>query len=278
VFVAAFHGMLAEIALGRGDLDAARDELAAADVVSGSPGELAPWTLQASCQKAWLALAENRFADARRIVDESLPVARECGAQWQVWVLVCLAARIDVRDRSAVVSPRVDPVGLRSDSPVLAAYAAWYAAEAGTGPWSAAVDAWDGLGRPYRAADARLRAAEVALADGDRSAAGDHLRVAVRQASGLGARALLSEIELLARSSRLDVGARSSVPAVAGLTERETEVLRLVAAGRSNKDIAVELFISAKTVSVHVSNVLAKFGVRTRGEAAATAHRLGLFD
>jgi DNA-binding NarL/FixJ family response regulator len=161
---------------------------------------------------------------------------------------------------------------------VLAAYAAWHAAEEGTGPWSAAVEAWDGLGRPYRAADARLRAAEVALADGDRSAAGDHLRVAVRQASDLGARALVSEIELLARSSRLDVGARSSVPAVAGLTVRETEVLRLVAAGRSNKDIAAELFISAKTVSVHVSNVLAKFGVRTRGEAAATAHRLGLFD
>jgi DNA-binding NarL/FixJ family response regulator len=55
-------------------------------------------------------------------------------------------------------------------------------------------------------------------------------------------------------------------------------VLRLVAAGRSNREIAGELFISAKTASVHVSNILAKLGVTSRGEAAAAAHRLRLFD
>ena len=63
-----------------------------------------------------------------------------------------------------------------------------------------------------------------------------------------------------------------------GLTARELEVLRLVAAGRSNREIASELFISVKTASVHVSNILAKLGVTSRGEAAATAHRLRLFD
>ena len=57
-----------------------------------------------------------------------------------------------------------------------------------------------------------------------------------------------------------------------GLTDREFEVLRLVAAGRSNRDIAAELFISAKTASVHVSNILAKLGAANRGEAAAIAH------
>ncbi|MGZ0235660.1 helix-turn-helix domain-containing protein, partial [Streptomyces sp. CPS1] len=62
-----------------------------------------------------------------------------------------------------------------------------------------------------------------------------------------------------------------------GLTTREREVLRLVAAGRTNRQIAEELFISPKTVSVHVSNILAKLGVSSRGEAAALAHRLGLF-
>ncbi|MCT9931916.1 helix-turn-helix transcriptional regulator [Planotetraspora sp. A-T 1434] len=62
----------------------------------------------------------------------------------------------------------------------------------------------------------------------------------------------------------------------AALTPRELEVLRLVAAGLSNRDIAGELFISAKTVSVHVSNILPKLGVSTRGEAAAAAHRLAL--
>ena len=62
----------------------------------------------------------------------------------------------------------------------------------------------------------------------------------------------------------------------AGLTPRELEVLRLVAVGRSNQQIADTLFISKKTVSVHVSHILAKLGVSTRVEAAATAHRLGL--
>jgi DNA-binding NarL/FixJ family response regulator len=62
-----------------------------------------------------------------------------------------------------------------------------------------------------------------------------------------------------------------------GLTDREFEVLRLVAAGRSNREIAAELFISAKTASVHVSNILAKLGAASRGEAAARAYDRGLF-
>ena len=61
-----------------------------------------------------------------------------------------------------------------------------------------------------------------------------------------------------------------------GLTEREREVLRLLAAGRSNPEIAQALFISPKTASVHVSNILAKLGVDSRVEAAAVAHRLGM--
>jgi DNA-binding CsgD family transcriptional regulator/tetratricopeptide (TPR) repeat protein len=62
-----------------------------------------------------------------------------------------------------------------------------------------------------------------------------------------------------------------------GLTGRERDVLRLVSAGRTNRQIAGELFISPKTASVHVSHILAKLGVSGRGEAAALAHRLGLF-
>jgi DNA-binding NarL/FixJ family response regulator len=61
-----------------------------------------------------------------------------------------------------------------------------------------------------------------------------------------------------------------------GLTPREREVLVLVADGRSNRQIAQELFISHKTASVHVSNILAKLGVANRAEAAVAAHRLGL--
>ena len=62
-----------------------------------------------------------------------------------------------------------------------------------------------------------------------------------------------------------------------GLTEREREVLPLLAAGRSNPEIGRVLFISTKTASVHVSNILAKLGVTGRGEAAAVVHRLGVY-
>jgi DNA-binding CsgD family transcriptional regulator len=63
-----------------------------------------------------------------------------------------------------------------------------------------------------------------------------------------------------------------------GLTRREQEVLALVAAGRTNRQIAEELFISVKTAGIHVSNILAKLGVASRVEAATTAHRAGLVD
>jgi DNA-binding NarL/FixJ family response regulator len=63
-----------------------------------------------------------------------------------------------------------------------------------------------------------------------------------------------------------------------GLTGRELEVLQLVATGRGNREIAAELFISPKTVGVHVSNILGKLGVASRGQAAATAHQLHIFD
>jgi predicted ATPase/DNA-binding CsgD family transcriptional regulator len=62
-----------------------------------------------------------------------------------------------------------------------------------------------------------------------------------------------------------------------GLTGREREVLALLAAGRTNPEIGQALFISTKTASVHVSNILAKLGVTGRGEAAAVAHRLGIY-
>ena len=61
-----------------------------------------------------------------------------------------------------------------------------------------------------------------------------------------------------------------------GLTARELTVLSLVAEGHTNREIGASLFISEKTASVHVSRILAKLGVRSRVEAATTAHRLGL--
>jgi DNA-binding CsgD family transcriptional regulator/tetratricopeptide (TPR) repeat protein len=152
--------------------------------------------------------------------------------------------------------------------------------------WAAAVVAWERLGQPYRAAYAGFRHAEALLATGDRDRATTVLGRAAAITGRLGARPLDSELHALARRARVDLApptgvaaAVADVPAPAaqlGLTRREAEVLALVAAGRSNRQVAQALFISPKTVGVHVSNILAKLGVAGRVEAAAIAHRLGL--
>lgn len=116
-----------------------------------------------------------------------------------------------------------------------------------------------------------------------RARATELLRLAGAVADHLGARPLAESVALLAQRARLTLSGttRQSPPAdpaeALGLTSRERDVLRLVAAGRSNRQIAEKLFISPKTASVHVSNILAKLGVAGRGEAAALAHRMRLF-
>ena len=146
--------------------------------------------------------------------------------------------------------------------------------------WDAAAAAWESLGQPYPLAYALLRAAAAAAAAGDRDAAASRLQRAADLAGRLRARPLLAQISRLARRAHVEIaGTGPGGPAAPfGLTGRELEVLRLVAAGLGNREIAAELFISPKTASVHVSNILGKLGVAARGEAAATAHRLHLFD
>ncbi|WP_344285229.1 helix-turn-helix transcriptional regulator, partial [Actinomadura napierensis] len=111
----------------------------------------------------------------------------------------------------------------------------------------------------------------------DRDRAGPALRRAAEVADGLRAVPLRERTGDLGRRAGISLDGERPSPGL-GLTPRETEVLRLVAAGRSNREIAEALFISAKTASVHVSNILGKLGVAGRGEAAARAHRLRLFD
>jgi DNA-binding CsgD family transcriptional regulator len=150
--------------------------------------------------------------------------------------------------------------------------------------WVASVAAWDALGRPYPAAYARWREAEARLATrGDRDLAAAALRAARDTAVRLAAEPLAREVTSLAARARLSLDdAPDEAPAPAdglerlGLTAREREVLGLVALGRTNRQIADELFISENTAGVHVSRILGKLGVGGRGEAAALAYRLGL--
>jgi len=153
--------------------------------------------------------------------------------------------------------------------------------------WSAAARAWQAAAEPYPLAYTWLRLAEAAAAAGDRQEAGRGIRQAYALASGIGAAPIADEATALARRTRLsldepDADADAGRPAPEdplarfGLTEREREILVLLAAGRSNPQIAGALFISPKTASVHVSNILGKLGVDSRVEAAAVAHRLGV--
>jgi DNA-binding NarL/FixJ family response regulator len=132
----------------------------------------------------------------------------------------------------------------------------------------AVCDRWRSLRHPYAEAYASLRLAEAELATGDRRAAARELSSAATLAERLEAAPLSALIADVARRGRIGV---SRTPALDGLTAREREILAMVVSGRSNRDIATALFISPKTVSVHVSALLRKFGVSGRGDLDAAA-------
>jgi DNA-binding CsgD family transcriptional regulator len=146
--------------------------------------------------------------------------------------------------------------------------------------WKAAEDLLDDLGNVLAASYVRLRRAEALLdSEGDRAGAAEALRRAHADTSEVGATRLRSAAQTLARRARIELGEETGTAAEdrpLGLTERELEVLLLVADGKTNRQIGAELYMSEKTASVHVSRILAKLEVSTRGEAAAVAHRLGL--
>ena len=146
--------------------------------------------------------------------------------------------------------------------------------------WRPVVAAWDDLGYPYFAAYARWRLVEAILArGGDRREAAALLGQARRALADLAALPLLNEVDALARRARLTLAEVPLEPATErpfGLTERELTVLERVAAGRTNRQIADELFLSTRTVDMHVRNILPKLGAANRVEAAAAAHHAGL--
>ena len=231
----------------------------------------APWVLSAIWPAALALAAEGDLAERAR-------AAGDQAAQKEH-----MAVGADVLERARAALQRARDRGRQVGPEALAwlarAEAEWSRVEGRNDPasWSAAADAF-GYGYLYEEARCRWRLAEAWLLEGDRDQAAVQARAAHEIAERLGAAPLLAALEALGRRARLDLGVQPPPrpDGAAGLTPRELEVLRLVAAGRSNGQIAEALFISRKTASVHVSNILAKLGVHTRTEAAAEAHRLGL--
>jgi len=137
--------------------------------------------------------------------------------------------------------------------------------------WTRALESFEEYGHRYEVARCQARLAAVLQAAGDPAQARVYADLARTEAKRIGAEPLLAELRTLGANSRARAGASNET-----LTARENEILGLVAQGRSNGEIGKQLFIATKTVSVHVSNILAKLGASTRTEAAAIAQRRGL--
>ncbi|MGW6546136.1 helix-turn-helix transcriptional regulator [Streptomyces massasporeus] len=295
---------LAYLALARGQVAEAARHLAQGRAAYGPHDPMPQHDLPISWLTIALAAAEGRLADARAELTRTLESGFPLGTQRYAWPLLLQAATAEA-DARALPAARdgreqvLDGIhsavkSLTTHAPVWLAHESWvraelHRAEGRSTPdtWSEVVTAFEPLGRPYDLARVRYRLAESLLTrtgEDQRERATELLRLARTVARHLGARPLADAATALGRRARLPLtpaaqpGPAPADPAEAlGLTSRERDVLRLVAAGHTNRRIAQELFISPKTASVHVSNILGKLGVSGRGEAAAVAHRLGLF-
>ncbi|MFI0808271.1 helix-turn-helix transcriptional regulator [Streptomyces echinatus] len=295
---------LAHLALARGDVAEAGRQLATARACFGTHDLVAQSSLPLARIALGIAAAEGRIDDARAELLKALDAGFPPGSHRYGWPLLLAAAtaEADARilpaagpERAGILDRLAGAVRkLTTGAPLWGAYDHWTRAELlraeGTDTadtWSPVVTAFECLDRPYDLARVRHRLAAALLAEGgddERDRAVELLRLAAAVAAHLDARPLADAAARLAQRARLTLtgaagrAADPADPAAAlGLTNRERDVLGLVAAGRTNRQIAEELFISPKTASVHVSNILGKLGVSGRGEAAAVAHRLGLF-
>jgi ATP/maltotriose-dependent transcriptional regulator MalT len=254
------------IALGTGDLAAARN---AADAGLRQPGADLIYGARYTWPLVWLGMrVEADEADLLRARHRELPerITARCAE------LARIAADLP--------APSQFPVLRAYRSLVTAEHARATGAPDGSA-WAAAVGGWRAVGHPYQHSYALLRLAESRLAAGDRENAAGALREAHAIAERLGAAPIAADAATLARRARISLTAgpapeQEDELARLGLTGREREILLLVAAGHTNREIAQALFISPKTAGVHVSNILAKLGVTGRVEAAAVAHRSGL--
>jgi ATP/maltotriose-dependent transcriptional regulator MalT len=301
----------ADLALGRGDHDRARDllqQLEPGMTETAEPQYLGPY----GALLAELRRREGDLDGARAAVDEALDRLEFCTEDVMRLARVTAIGVAVEADRAQRAHDLGDKADLRSarargrdlvervrataidGGPVEAAWSAMADAEDARmrgkpdpARWGKAAEAWEGLQRPYLAARARFRQAEAYVARDDRAKASQSVGAALECADRLRAGWLAGEARALAQRARLrlepEPGETASPASPAdsdpfGLTPRERQVLVRIARGATNREIGQDLFMAEKTASVHVSRILAKLDVRSRTEAAAVAHRLGLAD
>ena len=302
------------VASRRGDWLRAEDELAAwrasATVVPTG------WTAFGHLVEGELAWWRRRFVEGRTAVARGIEAAASEGDRSGVAELALLGIRVEAEANRAAARPStLDTTSAREaaaghwvrlrallerdgrsaagwDGALLAMAAAELArlnVAAQVDAWQATVRASDLAADRFAGAYARFRLAEALLIEaGDRDGARAALRESLALADALAAGPLARDVEQLARRARL-VGVRVDQAAGPlagspghrearrlGLSEREIEVLGLIAEGLPDREIAERLFISTKTAGHHVSHVLAKLAVTRRGEAAVIAFRIGL--
>jgi DNA-binding CsgD family transcriptional regulator len=292
VFDATLGDVQARLRVMRGRYEDAAAVLAAVRRQVGDKPDNIQYAQPMAWAQAEIDRAAGRLDDARRGVAEALkddPRGWNARYGWPlVWLGMRLEAEADQRaldegtapaadrdERAAALAALLEAFPAVSDD--ARAYRALAAAERARDEagWEAAAQAARTSRNTYLIAYACLRLAEARVAAGERLGAAAAVHEAIALADELRAAPIADQARALARRARL-VDEPGDGENGFGLTSRELEVLRLVADGRSNGQIAEELYISRKTASVHVSNILGKLGVASRGEAAALAHRRGL--
>jgi DNA-binding NarL/FixJ family response regulator len=262
------RGLIAEHALWQGDVEEALTQTRAAlDVVYEPPWGFHPSAIRPAAV-AMCALAD-RAVQARATGDDTAAAAAVTAAGELLQI---------AREGAAFPKRPKFILGQEGRGWLARAEAEYRRADGDNDPqaWQAVLDAF-GPGYVYEIARTRWRLAEALAEAGRRDEAAEQWHQAVRIADRLAARPLRRALDDLARRARIGTAeAHGDGAVLASLTSREREVLRLIAAGRSNREIASVLFIAPKTASVHVSNILGKLGAASRTEAAAIAHREGL--
>ncbi|MGB3441967.1 MAG: AAA family ATPase [Actinophytocola sp.] len=286
----------ADVYLKRGDVAAAAALLAPAAATLAGQDDVQFGT-ELSALQALMALQEGRWADARAAVREGLRVALSADNQHRAARLTAIGVRVEADAAHDDGLTRADEIlaageahlaALTEDGAVplprtlrslaLARAERTRLASPDPAAWStvAGIAAHDRHLLGY----ARFREAEaLLLGRGLRPRAVTALTEAAGIAASLGAIPLAKDVRALAERARLTLPTVAATPAAEdphGLTAREVEVLALVGLGRTNAEIAAALFISTKTASVHVSNILRKLGLKSRIQAAAVAQRRDL--